>query len=555
MRKFDSLLQDLRYTFRTLRRDAGFTTFAVLIVGLGIGASSTVFSFVNTLLLRPLPFRDPERLVWVANHDTSGLSGQTTQVNHLLDLRAQNRSFAELGAYFAFYGVGDNLLSGNGEPERLSGVPVTENFFHLLGVEPQIGRVFNSEECKWRGPKAVLLTHGLWQRRFASDHGIVGRALTLNAEPYTVVGVLPASFDFASVFAPGSKIDLVFPFPLTPETNRWGNTLAIIGRLKPEMTPTTAQAEVTILAGQMTKAHPELNSFEGKVKPLNEHVSKNVRMALMVLAGAVGVVMLIVCANLSNLLLARTATRQKEIAIRTALGAGRGRLIRQMLTEGIVLSCCGAALGVLVAVAGTRGLARLEAVSIPLLQNVRTDFTALAFILGVAVLTGVVFGLAPALQVPAGALHEMLKDTSRGSTEGKRRAWIRGALVISEVAFACVLLVGAGLLIRSFLRVLDVNMGFRPESAATLRIDPDRQQHNTREKQVAYIDDALRRVKEIPGVSAAGLTDQLPLGRNRTWGTPAKGQTYERGKFPSAFIRVVSDGYLGAMGIPLRAGR
>ena len=555
MRKLDSLLQDLRYTFRTLRRDAGFTTFAILIVVLGIGASSTVFSFVNTLLLRPLPFRDPERLVWVANHDTSGLSGQTTQVNHLLDLRAQNKSFAGLGAYFAFYGVGDNLLSGDGEPERLSGVPVTENFFQLLGVEPQIGRVFNSEECKWRGPKAVLLTHGLWQRRFASDHGIVGRTLTLNAEPYTVVGVLPASFDFASVFAPGSKIDLVFPFPLTPETNRWGNTLAIIGRLKPGVTPTTAQAEVTILAGQMTKAHPELNSFEGKVKPLGEHVSKNVRMALMVLAGAVGVVMLIVCANLSNLLLARTATRQKEIAIRTALGAGRGRLIRQMLTEGIVLSCCGAALGVLVAVAGTRGLARLEAVSIPLLQNVRTDFTALAFILAIAVLTGVVFGLAPALQVPAGALHEMLKDTSRGSTEGKRRAWIRGALVISEVAFACVLLVGAGLLIRSFLRVLDVNMGFRPESAATLRIDPDRQQYNTREKQVAYIDEALRRVKEIPGVSAAGLTDQLPLGRNRTWGTPAKGQTYERGKFPSAFIRVVSDGYLGAMGIPLRAGR
>ncbi len=549
----DSILQDLRYTFRTLCRDRGFTTFAILIVGLGIGASATVFSVVDTLLLRPLPFRQPERLVWIANHDSSGLSGQTTQVGHLLDLRQLNRSFSDIAGYFAFYGVGDNLLSGHGEPERLSGVPVSENFFQVLGVQPQLGRLFTAEECKWHGPKAVLLSHGLWERRFASDAGLVGRALTINDEPVIVAGVLPASFDFASVFAPGSHFDLYFPFPLSNETNRWGNTMAMVGRLKSGVSIGSAQAEMTTLAAQITREHPERNDFEGKITPLAEHVSGHIRPALVVLVCAVGVVMLIVCANLSNLLLARTATRQKEIAIRTALGAGQGRLIRQMLTEGVALSCCGAALGVILASAGTHVLASIESLSIPLLGNVHTDVTVLAFCLLAAVLTGVVFGLAPALQVPANALHDALKDTARGST-GKGRNWIRGALVISEIAFACVLLVSAGLLVRSFLRVLEVNLGFRPEQAATVRVDPDAR-YSTQAQQNAYFDEVLRRVRDIPGIAAAGLTDALPLGRNRSWGAPAKGQVYQRGKFPVAFVRLVSDGYLKALGIALIAGR
>ena len=550
----DSILQDLRYTFRTLRRDSGFTTFAILIVGLGIGASATVFSVVNTLLLRPLPFRDPDRLVWIANHDASGLSSQTTQVGHLLDLRERNQSFTDLAGYFAFYGVGDNLLSGHGEPERLSGVPVSENFFQVLGIQPQLGRLFTAEECKWHGPKAVLLSHGLWERRFGSDPGLVGRTLTINDEPVTVAGVLPASFDLASVFAPGSHFDLYFPFPLSNETNRWGNTMAIVGRLKPGVAIGSAQAELKILAGQITRAHPERNDFEGKIVPLAEHVSGRIRPALMVLACAVGVVMLIVCANLSNLLLARTATRQKEIAIRTALGAGRGRLMRQMLTEGVTLSCCGAALGVILAAGATHVLARVEALSIPLLGNVRTDFTVLGFCLLAAVATGVVFGLTPALQVPTHALHDALKDTARGSTAGKGRNWIRGALVVSEIAFACVLLVSAGLLVRSFLRVLDVNLGFRPEHAATVRVDPDAR-YSTQAQVNAYFDEVLRRVRDIPGIGAAGLTDSLPLGKNRSWGAPAKGQVYPRGKFPNAFVRVVSDGYLKALGIALIDGR
>jgi putative ABC transport system permease protein len=548
------LLQDLRYTIRTLRRDAGFASFAILIAGLGIGASVTVFSVVSTLILRPLPFAEPTQLVWIANRDTSGLSGQTTQVGHMQDLRERTQTLSAIAGYFAFYGVGDNLLSGAGEPERLSGVPVTQNFFDVLGVRPELGRVFNEEESRWRGPKAVMLAHGLWERRFNSDPAIVGTSLTLNDEPHTVVGVLPASFDFASVFAPGSHFDLYFPFPLSVETNRWGNTMAMIGRLKPGKTADNAHSEVRTLAPQIVAEHPERNRFEGNVKPLAEHVSGRIRLAVWVLAGAVAMVMLIVCANLSNLLLARTASRQREIAIRTALGAGRRRLFAQMLTEGIFLSCSGALLGLLLAIGGTRALAQLDAVSIPLLRNVRTDVTALGFTLAVALATGIVFGLAPAWHARGGALANALKDATRGSTEGRRRAWVRSALVVSEVAFACVLLVGSGLLIRSLIRVLDVDMGFQPARAATIRVDPDAG-YTTPEQRNAYLDEVLRRVKEIPGVESAGVTDALPLGRNRTWGAPAKGVTYERGRFPSAFVRVVSDGYPAAMGIPLRAGR
>ncbi len=520
--RLETLLQDLRYTFRTLRKDAAFTTFAILIVGLGIGASTTLFSVVDTLLLRPLPFRDPARLTWITNYQTGGLSGATTQVGIMLDLRERNKSFSDIAGYFAFYGVGDNVLSGKGEPERLSGVPVSENFFPLLGVNPQLGRQFNHEECKWNGPKAVMISHGLWVRRFASDPGIVGRILTLDNQPVPVVGVMPAAFDFTSIFAPASHIDLYFPFPLSAETNRWGNTMAMVGRLKPGVTTATAQAEVKILGAQINNEHlAGRNDFEGWVMPLKEHVSGKVRLALIVLSCGVGAVMLIVCANLSNLLLARMAARQKEIAIRTALGAGRWRLVRQMLTEGVTLSSCGAILGVALAWAGTSALAHLDAVSIPLLQMVRMDGAALACTLGIALLTGVIFGLAPAFHTPGAAMHDALKDSSRGSTEGKRRSWIRSALVVSEIAFACVLLVGAGLLMRSFLHVLDVHMGFQPERAMSVRVDPINR--GTPEQQLAYINEVLRLARAVPGVQAAGLTDALPLGRNRSWGAPAKG--------------------------------
>jgi predicted permease len=553
--RFDALLQDLRYTLRTFRSDVWFTTFDILIVGLGIGASATVFSVVNALVIRPLPFHDPERLTWITNHGSGGLSGATTQVNHLLDLRAQNKSFTDLAAYFAFYGVGDQKLTEHGQPERLSGVSVTENFFAVLGVQPELGRVFTTLECDENGPRAVLLTHAIWERRFDSDPAIVGKPITLNDQAVTVVGVLPATFDFTTVFAPGTRIDLITPFPLSPQKNRWGNTLAIIGRLKPGVSPQQADAEVTLLAHQFTRDHKDRNDFEGHLITLDQYVSGGMRPALAVLGFAVGVVMLIVCANLSNLLLARTATRQKEMAIRAALGAGRGRLIRQMLTESLVLSCSGAALGLAIAIVATRAVSHLDAFSIPLLHNVSLDARAVLFSLAMALIAGVTFGLAPALQVPATAMHDALKAAAgRGSTEGKRHHWIRATLVVSEIALACVLLVGAGLLIRSFLQVLDVRMGFRPERTAALRVDSDRQ-FKTKEEQNAYYDDLLRRVREVPGIEAAGLTDTLPFGRNRAWGAPAKGQVYAPGQFPNAYPRIVSDDYIKAMGIELRKGR
>jgi predicted permease len=552
---FPHLLQDLRYTFRTLRRDAGFAVFAILIAGLGIGASATIFSVVNTLLLRPLPFEKPSELVWIANRDVPDLSGQTTQVGYMLDLREKTQTLSAVAGYFAFYGVGDNLLSGGrGEPERLSGVPVSENFFDVLGVKPLLGRAFNAQETAWNGPKAVMLGYALWERRFNRDPQIVGTSLVINDAPHTVVGVLPASFDFATIFAAGSRFDLYFPFPLSPQTNRWGNTMAMIGRLKPGATAAQAQAEVRVLAPQMRREHPERNGFGGVVRPLSEHVSGNIRLAVLVLAGAVWMVMLIVCANLSNLLLARTATRQKEIAIRMALGAGRKRLLGQLLTEGLVLSSAGAVLGLALAVGGTRLLTELDAVSIPLLRGVRTDATALVFTVLVALITGVIFGLAPALQVSGAGMTSALKDASRGSTESRERAWVRNALVVSEIAFACILLVGAGLLIRSLVSVLDVKMGFEPARTATIRVDPD-SRVTTPAQRLAYMDDVLRRVSQAPGIERAAITDTLPLGRNRTWGAGAKGVTYERGKYPLAFVRVVSEGYPAAMGIPFLAGR
>jgi predicted permease len=553
---WEVLWQDLRYAARTLRRDYGFAIFAILIVGLGVGASCTIFSVVNTLLIHPLPFRDSGRLAWIANHEdaTGDMSAKTTQVDYYLDLRAQSQSFSDIAAYFAFYGVGDAKLIGEGEPERFTSVRVSQNFFPLLGVEPQLGRQFSAQECQWNGPRAVMLGDGLWRRKFAADPNVVGRALSFDGGPATVVGVLPASFDFSTVFTPGSKVDMFEPFPMSPETNRWGNTLAMVGRLKPGAGLAAAQAEASVLGKRMVEAHPERNHFAPMVYGLAAHVSGRLRPVLLVLASAVAVVMLIVCANLSNLLLARGATRQKEIAIRAALGAGKGRLIGQMLTESLLLSCCGAVVGLLLAFAGTRVLAHLTSVSIPLLEDVRIDGSVLGFTLMVAVLTGLIFGLVPALQVRDLKLYNTLKDSNRGLSQGHGSVWIRSALVVSEIGLTCVLLVGAGLLMRSFLRVLDVDMGFRPDRAAALRIDPN-SSYKTQEQRNAYFTEALHRVADVPGIEAEGLSDALPLGHNRSWGVAAKGIVYTPENYPLGFPRIISDGYFRAMGIPLRAGR
>ena len=547
------LTQDLRHAFRGMRRDAGFTAFTILIAGLGIGASSTVFSVVNALLLRPLPFRDPGRLVWISNGD----DWTSTQPEQYSDLRDLNRSFSDLAGWDAFYRAGDSQLTGIGESERLTSVPVTENFFALLGVQPAIGRSFTAEECrgKYSAPPAMLLSYSFWRWRFASDPGMVGRKLLLNNQPVTVVGVLPASFDFASVFAPGTPVDIFVPWPLNDKTKPAGNTMKVIGRLKPGAAVPGAQAELTLLGKQLVSQHPERNPVVPMLAPLAQRVSGGVRPALFVMACAVGAVMLLVCANLSNLQLARLGARQKEMAMRAALGAGRLRLLRQMLTESVALSCCGAVLGLVLAVAGTRALAHLRAFNFPLLESIRIDGSALLFTLLAAAATGVLFGLLPALRVTVFSLREGMQDASRGSSGGKRHAWLRNGLVVSELAFACILLVGAGLLIRSFLRVLDVNLGFQPERAATLRIDPSFR-ISSFAQQNSFLDDVLNRARSVPGIVAAGITDVLPLRDDRSWSVAAVGQVYGKSHPPpEPYIRVVTDGYFAAAGIPLRLGR
>jgi predicted permease len=550
-RWISDLAQDLRYSFRGMRRDVGFTAFTILIAGLGIGASSTVFSVVNALLLRPLPFRDPGRLVWITN----GNEFTSTQTEHYSDLRELNRSYSDLAA-FADWGVGNRELTGTGDPQRLTSVPVTGNFFALLGVQPLIGRSFSAEECQgtYSAPPAMLLSYNFWRRQFLSDPEVVGRKLILDNQPVIVVGVLPPSLDFGTIFTPGTQMDVFVPWPLADPAKPHGNTMRIIGRLKPGVTIRAAQAEFTALGRQLDKQHPERNGITPRLMPLAQHVSGTVRPALFVLAFAVGLVMLIVCANLSNLQLARLSARQKEMALRSALGAGRFRLLRQMTTESVALSCCGAVLGLILTMAGTRELAHLHAFELPLLATIRIDGRTLAFTLLAAVGTGVLFGLLPALQISAFSLREGLQDAGRGSSGGKRHVWIRDGLVVCEIAFACTLLVGAGLLMRSFLGVLDVKLGFQPERAAALRVDPSFLISSLAQRN-SFIDDVLRRARNVPGIVAAGIADVLPLRDDRSWSVSVKGHVYDKRRHPEPFIRVVTDGYFKAAGIPLRAGR
>jgi putative ABC transport system permease protein len=551
----ETLIQDIRFGARMLGKNRGFAAVAVFTLALGIGANTAIFSMVNALLFRPLPFRDPQRLVWIANQIPGGvgLSGETTRVANFADWRSQNQSFESLGAYFAFFDFMGYTLTGDGEPARLKGASISDNLLETLGVAPQIGRGFLEEECRFNGPKAVLLTDAFWKRRFQGRPDIVGRSITINNAATTVVGVLPPSFDFSSVFAPGATVDVVNPFPISPEMDNWGNTLTVIGRLKPGVTVAAAQAEFDLINHRLLQAHPERGrGFAARMTPLPQKINGQFRRAFLVLFAAVGCVLLIACANVSNLLLSRAVVRQKELAIRIALGATRLRLLRQMLTESMMLAVCGAILGLPLAYASAAAIARTRAFNIALLQTVGLDRTALVFTLLIAFSSALIFGIVPALHLSGGNVHDSMKEAGRGSSSGRSGIWAREALVVAEVALACVLMVAAGLLMRSFVHLTEVNPGFKPEKAIAWSINPSRAFANPAE-QTSYYQELVRNIEALPGVESAGMSDTLPLGRNRSWSVAAKGQASQAGE--DAFPRIVDVGYLRTMKIPLRSGR
>ena len=556
---FETLLQDLRFALRTLRRDRAFACVVVTVLALGIGANVAVFSVVNTILLRPLPFHEPNRLVWfTTNEGNGGLSNQTYTVAAFEEFQRNNRSFGAVTSYQTFFNSIQYKLSGKDAPQPIVGVHVAENFFPMLGVAPQLGRLFAPEECRKGGPAAALLSYGFWQSQYAGDPTIVGRTIPVVssardiAGPVTVVGVLPASFDFGAVFSPGMRVDIFLPAYMD-YWRTWGNTLAVVGRLKPGVSLAQAQAESNLLFPQLKAAHRDwYTDYRSTLSTLQDHVSGKLHRTLCVLWCAVGLILLIVCINISNLMLARAIARGKEFALRTALGAGRGRLIRQLLTESLMLCGAGATLGLALAWIITSYLARQDQITLPMLTTVRVDGAALAWTVLLAVAVGALFGLAPALKLSAGSLHESLKDGGQGMSQGRRHERLRSALVISEVALVCVLLVGAGLLARSFLRVLDVDLGFRPDRVAAIKIEFNAGGDGAR--RVGVLQEILARVRALPGIEAAGLTDMLPLDRNRSWSLAASENANDR-KPHSTFVYVVSPGYLETMGIRLLRGR
>jgi len=551
----DVLRQDLRFTFRMLGRDSGFTIVAVVILALGIGANIAVFSVVNTILLRPLPFRDPQQLVRIVEKDPkAGESSKTYTADATQDFQQQNHSFQSVSGYFAFTGPDNFKLVGGGQPVPTTGLLVAEGFFQTLGVEPVLGRLFRSEEFVQHAQPVALLSYPFWKRRLGADRSIVGKTINLSNSSVVVIGVLPETFDFGSVFSPGAKVDLFVPY-IMDDFRDDGNDLALVARLKPGVTQAQAQNETDQLLPQFyfEHKHPEYGKgYTGQLTGLKEYVSGKLRRSLIVLWCAVGLILLIVCVNLSNLLLARAAARSKEFAMRRALGAGRGRLVRQLLTESLVLAVLGAALGLGLAYIILSYLAHQGSIALPLLAMVRVDGTVLEWTLLIAVGAAVLFGAAPGLRMSASNMQEVLKDSGPGLSEGRKRDRLRSTLVITEIALACVLLVGAGLLLRSFLRVLDIDLGFEASHAAAISVDYD--DGGNAAKRAAIWQEVTSRSLTIPGVESAGISDNLPMSRNRSWGIAVKSDQ-KNPNFIPVFVYIVSPGYLKAMGMRLMKGR
>ncbi len=553
-------LQDARYTFRTLRRDPSFAAISILILALAIGANIAVFSVVNTLLLRPLPFPESHELVWIAPPPTScGLSCATYSADAYEEFRDQSRAYQDVTGYEAFT-TPDNLrLTGRGEPKPATGIEVIGNLFQVLGVQPAMGRLFTRDEARGGPHPIALLTNAYWRRQFDADPAIIGKSVELNGTPITIVGVLPDSFDFGAVFSPGAKVDLFTPLDLNQE-REWGNIVTLLGRLKPGVTVAQALDDANRVSPSLYQrvTYPQtLGNYKGAMipVPLKDYITGKLRRSLIALWGAVGVILLIAGVNLSNLLLARAVARAKEFAVRGALGASRGRIVRQLLMESLVLSSAGAVLGLGLALTLIAWLAHQGSVALPLLSSLRIDGQALGWTVLIAVLTASIFGLIPGLRIASGNLQEMLKDSGPGAGQGRKHERVRAALVILEVALACVLLVSAGLLLRSFVKVLDVDLGFQPDRAASIKVDYDdsaKTEEASQAKRGEIFQQIIARVSALPGVEAAGMSDYLPLGPNREWDTPVpQGKTFAPGELPGPLVYVITPGFIRAMGMRL----
>lgn len=546
-----TLMQDLRYGVRMLLKKPGFTLIAIITLALGIGANAAIFSVVNAVLLRPLPFKEPERLVIIRETKLPQFPEFAVASGNFLDWVKQNTVFERLVAMRpAMLNLADP-----GNPELLRGLSVTSGFCAMLGVQPQLGRDFLSEEAQPGRNNVVLLSHALWQRRFGGDPKILNQTVPLDGQNYTVIGVMPEDFHFINR---ESEIWTLIAFTAQDAQNRGGHSLSrVIGQLKPSVTVDQARTELTAIAGRLATQYPINTGWNIKLMPLLEFTVRSIKPALLLLLAAVAFVLLIACVNVANLLLARAAGRQKEIAIRTALGAGRVRIIRQLLTESVLLSLVGGAVGLLLAKWGMDLLLKLAPQNLPRMSDVSLDGRALGFTAAITLLTGIIFGLVPALQASKPNLNEVMKDAGRGSTEGGRRQLIRSALVVLEVASALVLLVGAGLMIKSFWQLQKVDPGFQTDNALTLKVSLPRRKYPEEPQQVAFFQQLIDKVRSLPGVQAVGGTSLVPVSDDDfVISFEAEDQPpLQPGIGQSANYFSVSADYFKAMGIPLLQGR
>ncbi|PYI47950.1 MAG: ABC transporter permease [Verrucomicrobia bacterium] len=561
------MLKDIRFASRQLVKQPAFTSIAVVTIALAIGATTAVLSLVNGLMVRPLSYREPQQLVLLLQHFKSqNLERIPVSPPEFKDYEARAHSFEKLGA-FRYTNFN---LAGEDRPERISGATVTADVLPLLGVSPIRGRFFQPEECSLGRDDVVIISARLWQRRFNSDPQIIGTKLLLNGKNFTVVGVMPASFDFPlQLFNLGNggqfggRADIWKPLAFTEEEmkKRGSRSYAMIGRLAPGTSLAQAQTEIESINAQMRREHPDNymqdNSFGGDVLSLQDLAVSGMRPALLILLGAVFLVLLIACANLTTMLLARAAAREREIAIRVALGAGRLRLLKQVFTESVLLSLIGGVAGVLLALWGVESLKAVGAQTVPRLREVNIDLVVLGVTLAICVGTGIIFGLVPGLASSRPELTEALKEGGRSSTVGTRRNRLRNGLVIAEVALALVLLSGAGLLIKSFARLQNVNPGFNPRNALTFEVSLPKIQYPDDASVVRFNNEAQRRVAALPGVQAAGFSTILPLaGTNSDWSFAIEGRPSDNNSpSPDEEKRQVSPDYFRAIETPLIKGR